>query len=326
MIQIRIPDTKCGMHPRPLARHDYRGMLVTTFQKFVFIACFCRGLKICLILTLILMVCNFPGYAQATGSSSLQADGIDIILLIDESGSMGGSNVHPGKNDPLNKRNEFLELILKDIVPAAEKGKSFRISIIEFGSRYGSGPQWKVSLTKSAYKIPALRPSESWGHYKDRVKTELSPFFKDRFRGNSDHGEAVRIAKQEIEKLIRTPCLPVPIGQTGVAKRQKIVLLITDGQPYVKTLAQVPLKREIERLVGTFPDEVILLAFGLNNSDDYWFGKGYGAFWQNVTSTTVDLQKRKGDAYFITDHDRIYQEVRFVLKKYIDSPTIVIYG
>lgn len=275
------------------------------------------------LIVLVLFLVSGTG-AQPVNPVNNQADGVDFLLLIDESGSMCGSKVHPGRNDPMNKRNTFMKLILPDICKATESGKRYRISMIEFGSRYGSSDQWKAKVTLSAHQIPLRLPSESKDNYFNRVSNELEDFTKDRNRGDSDHGEALRLAVHEIQKLGNIP-VPVPIGQKGVQKRLKVVFMLTDGKPYVKkreesAVGQVELQREIEKMVANFPNnEVILYVLGLNSSDDYWYTGGYGSFWDDVAGSTTDKKGKHGYSQFIMNYKEMYQQILPILLSHIET-------
>lgn len=280
-----------------------------------------------LLAVFVVLILNVGVRAQSSVTPPKQADGVDFILLIDESGSMCGSRVHKGQNDPGNKRNEFISLILPDILNSSTKGRSYRVSVIEFGSRYGSSAQWQAQVTLSAYEIPKRRPAENDEAYRRRVEGDLSFLSKPRSRGDSDHGQAVELAQEEIEKLNRT-LVPVPVGYSGVEGRLKVIFMLTDGKPYVQkqtgqVVSDVELKREIEQVIGNLKQgEAILYVFGLNADDDYWFGQGYEAFWRNVAGATSDNQGQKGDAQFITNHERIYAQIAKILHRYTDAPPL----
>ncbi|MCP4147337.1 MAG: VWA domain-containing protein [bacterium] len=250
-----------------------------------------------------------------------QAEGVDFILLIDESGSMCGSRRHPGQNDPMNKRNTFLELVLKEISRTTVKGKRYRISLIEFGSRYGTTPQWKAQVTLSAFHVPERLEHENEAHYFDRLRNRLHKFNTDRNRGNSDHGEALRLAHLEIKKLDHTP-LPVSIGQQGVSKRMKVIYMLSDGKPYVErenntSIHETQLKREIKTFAAKFPkNEVILYVLGLNSSDNYWHIGEYGNYWDEIAGRTSDTYGNRGQAQFIKKHRDMYEQIMPILIPY----------
>jgi uncharacterized protein YegL len=273
---------------------------------------------------LFLSVITISSPAQTPGAAK-QAEGVDIILLIDESGSMAGSGLHPGKNDPYNKRNNIIKIMLADLFHSSEKGYVYRISVIEFGSRYGSSDKWQAQVTLSCFKIPDMKSSETKRDYRKRVHAQLDFLNRERNRGESDHGEALRLALKEIQKMESNP-LPVPLGHTGTDERLKVVFMITDGKPYVKNPAAGifntgKLQNEIKNIIAGFPkNRAILYVFGLNNSDDYWNAGGYGEFWEDTASTTADNKGRTGNARCIENHHKIIEQILPVLSWYTDMP------
>lgn len=271
----------------------------------------------------------FLAFFSTHGQTAQQAEGIDLILLIDESGSMGGYGEHPQPNDPHNKRNELLHIILTEIIESAYKGNVFRVSVIEFGSRHGAAARWQPQVTLSMFKFQEPKTGESKSDYHQRVSAELAFLKNDRTRGYSDHGKALDLALQEMNKMDKHP-VPVPLGQVGQTQRLKVVFLITDGMPYVRSRDGSPLpagtlKREIREIVRNFPPQkAILFIFGLNAADKYWDDLGYGDYWDLVAATTSDDKQNKGYAQFIDNHIKIIEQVLPVLSKYTNPPGVAI--
>ncbi|UCH94410.1 MAG: VWA domain-containing protein [Candidatus Aminicenantes bacterium] len=271
-------------------------------------------------------------FLSVPGQAVRQAEGIDLVLLIDESGSMGGYGEHPQPNDPNNKRNELLHIILPEIVESAYKGNVFRISVIEFGSRHGSAARWRPEVTLSMYKIEKSKTGESQSDYLQRISTELGFLRTDRTRGYSDHGKALDLAVEEINRLTNQT-VPKPTGHVGVTDRLKVVFLITDGMPYVQdtrgmSVAPEGLKKEIKEMVQKFPHQkAVLFVFGLNDADRYWDDKGYGDFWDLNARTTMDNKQKKGYAQFIDNHVEMIKQILPVLSRYTNPPGVnIIHG
>jgi hypothetical protein len=258
-----------------------------------------------------------------------QAEGIDLILMIDESGSMGGYGEHPKPNDPHNKRNELLHNLLRYIVESAYRGNVFRVSLVEFGSRTGSSARWRPKISLSTYKIQQPATGESRSDYLQRVSQELAHLRKDRTRGYSDHGAAFELALKEIKNMKSNAVIP-PLGQSGTNHRLIVVFLITDGLPFVKDrdgrpIPAAQLKQEIRQKITGFPArDVILFAFGLNDVDKYWDELGFGTFWDLIASTTSDNNNNKGYAQFINDHTKILEQILPVLTRYTNPPGLEI--
>lgn len=279
----------------------------------------------------IILLCLFIPAAAVYGQAQAikQAEGVDLILMIDESGSMGGYGEHPHPNDPHNKRNELLHIMLPYIVESSYRGNVFRISLIEFGSRTGSSARYRPAVTLSMYKIQQPATGESRSDYLQRVSQELAHLRADRTRGYSDHGAAFQLAVNEIGKLKNIP-LPPPIGQSGTNHRLTVIFLITDGLPFVKDangtpIAAARLKQEIKQKISGFPgQDAVLFVFGLNDADKYWDELGYGTFWDLIAATTSDNKQNKGYAQFVSDHKKIVEQVLPVLTRYTNPPGLEI--
>ncbi len=263
-------------------------------------------------------------YGQTQGKR--QAEGIDLILVIDESGSMGGHGKHPAANDPENKRNELLSIILPYMVESAYRGNIFRVSVVEFGSRKGSNAGWRPEVIERKYRIEKPTTGETQDDYLKRVGNYLAKLQGDRTRGDSDHGAALELALKESQEMKIQPVTP-PMGQIGTDHREIVVFLITDGLPYVEGIPTEQLKTEIGETVKKFPQQdTILYAFGLNDSDNYW-ANGLGSFWDIIASATSDNKKNRGAAQLIGDHKRIVEQVLPILTRYTSPPGVeIIYG
>lgn len=257
------------------------------------------------------------GQSQSAHAGFFQAEGTDFILLIDESGSMCGSSVHSGRNDPDNKRNEFIKLILPDLLKSQDRGLRHRLTVIEFGSRHGASPQWQVLVSLSAFQFPVREMDEEDQRYIPRVLGCLKELTHDRNRGNTDHGAALKLALTEMQKFDQIQ-VPVPLGQTGVEERLKVVVLITDGKPFLPNMTEAEQLQEIREVVNHFPHEnAILFVLGLNADSDYWFAGKFGDFWKNMALQTKDNKDHVGDALFIKDHKDIYVTIEPLLRQYI---------
>jgi hypothetical protein len=291
-----------------------------------------KHLKRIILITLVYLVNSYPGpIVHGQPKPQRQAEGVDLILMIDESGSMGGYGAHPIPNDPHNKRNELLHVILPYIVESVYRGSVFRVSVVEFGARYGKSTRWRPTVTLSMYKIKKPVTGESRSDYLQRVSTELDHLRRDRTRGESDHGAALELVLKEIGQYKSKPVTP-PIGQIGTTNREVVVFLITDGMPYVsgqdgKPIPPAQLKKEIQDKVKGLPaSDTILFSFGINDADDYW-DKGYGNFWDLIATATSDNKKNRGHAQKLNNDKELFVQILPLITRYTNPPGLeIIHG
>ena len=239
------------------------------------------------------IVSVFGGIAAAKH----QEKGIDLVLLIDQSGSMGGSKVHPLPNDPYGKRIEAVENAVQTLFDSVEGYyNSYRtslvhqISIIEFGT----DARVAVSVKRIEYK-----PGEAVRLRRLRIERIGSSLKRDNL-GNTDHFKAFMLAKKEIEAM-KSAGLP--------GKRNQVVLMVTDGKPYVRDFSEIGYLHDMRSYIekdflqlGRFVE-----VLGLNDADNYW-GRGYGRYWKETTG---------GNATLIQDDSKFYKSIKQVLEKYV---------
>ncbi len=202
-------------------------------------------------------------------------DGLDVVFIIDQSGSMSGSILksksHPRPNDGTGQR---ISAVRNGIIRFAEEVEgtalAHRFSVIEFGSyNHLNVP---LSDKKQSYNPAqpgaAKRDSEGWAE-------KLRP----KNFGYTDTPGAMRAAITEFRRWQTS-------GLSGTRERK--LLLVTDGRPCVfgphgtrcKPLKQM--RKEIKGHAETLKKMgVDIWVIGLNDSDNYW-NQGDGVFWQNI--------------------------------------------
>ena len=291
---------------------------MTNNRKSTFLG---TGIKRCLLIT---MLCLCPAVWTQNRGTAVQADGIDFVFCLDQSGSMSGAVEHPSANDPHNRRNWLLySLVRYRLIPETASGKIFRISVVEFGSRHGSEPRYQVSQTLSNYTLEGPKAGESIPDYEQRVAGELRFLEVERKRGYSDHGKALELVGDALRSFENNP-IGVSYGGHGVRDRAKIVVMVTDGLPVVRNqngavMAQGVLKDEIRRWIHDFPGETALLVFGLNDADNYWIDLGYGRFWDDLAALT-SARGQPGAGQMIRDHSNMLFEVIEKINRFMPPP------
>ena len=275
-------------------------------------------------------------------AASTEAAGLDVVLGIDQSGSMSGQDGAKVSNDKDGNRVHFIKrMLLPKLVEEASKGNTSRLSVVEFGDRYGE----PATQGKNDDKRPIITLSQHvvlpFAGARDKAKVEQElrdavAHIEAVSRGNTDHPEALKLMAQELEAFAQNP-LPVPAGGTS-GPRTRIALLITDGKPYVhdnkKTETDL-LKDAQEVVVKRFKDTRFAV-LGLNDRESgdlkssYWYKAcpfggeiGCGHFWEKLTYKDPKTQDPKkdmlGTAYPALDSSDLLNKLEVVWSHLTDG-------
>jgi hypothetical protein len=146
--------------------------------------------------------------------------GHDIVLLIDQSGSMSGalrgSMAHPTPNDRYGLRISVAHLLVKKLEQAAKKSylngkpQSYRYSIVEFGDTARVGVDWH----RITYPFVA-----------GAAGSGLAGLDTDNM-GGTDFLRGFQLITSQFDKI--------GFGAGGTSKRALWIFLVTDGQPYTE--------------------------------------------------------------------------------------------
>jgi hypothetical protein len=249
------------------------------------------------------------------------AAGVDLVYIIDQSGSMmGKGQARTIHNDPRAKRIDALYALENRLVESAVDGWSNRLSVIEFGGRNASNPDHRPQLNRKLNRltIPPLPPGGN--------DAALHTFIRDRlrevhsvFRGDTDHADALRLATEEI-RYYRDHPPPVAAGGNP-GPRQALVVLITDGAPYAEGVAFSTLRNEIEMRARTLaqpPLDARLIVFALKDAGSrYW--QEWGEFWRRLAAR--DPQTGAGHAYLLDEPSTVVDDLLAVLGEFIPPVT-----
>lgn len=195
----------------------------------------------------------------ALAPAARAADGFDVVLLVDDSSSMGTSTLGGERSDKEGRRIRVLNMLLKGFYlrslnahSVLKEERDFRLSVVRFGSDAVVSRQWEtISRHREA---GLLLPSAE-----DRVWTDFPKAFAQ--------------AKNQLDKLRAI----TPAGE----KRIPVVILLTDGEPSTRErpekLAEDDefwkgLRRQFfEPVRAAFPDtKFFVVAFSNPASGDYW--------------------------------------------------------
>ncbi len=199
--------------------------------------------------------------SQATSGTS----GFDFIVLVDQSGSMRGTT--GVASDALGVRNDMVkrafELLAND---GGLNMVTHRFGVISFGSTV------RVDLPLSPITTVSV----------DHLREILNRNLSDRSLVYTDFLAAFETAKRMFT-----------IGPMA-DKGKRIILLITDGAPYVEGIHYPSYTRNLEELIESsfpYPDYRIHVVALNDPSSNYW--NDYQKFWKGLSHNQA--HKLKGD-------------------------------
>jgi len=177
---------------------------------------------ICLWLTFLPIVNLLPVGAQG---EEQDYTGVDVVFLVDQSGSMGGqrygSKASPQANDPNDLRFSGLQQMVERLAGYRlnyfhDSDVQFQIAVVYFGSR-----------PKTIIEPIIVDPdtSDEWQPLSHRLQSELSADAFQTNLGNTDHLAALKEAKRILQEMQRT-------WQGG--QHFQAILMLTDGESYVE--------------------------------------------------------------------------------------------
>jgi hypothetical protein len=209
--------------------------------------------------------------------------GFDFIVLVDQSGSMRGTT--GVASDALGVRNDMVkrafELLAKD---GRVNEKTHRFGVISFGSTV------RVDLPLSPITAVSV----------NQLREMLDRNLNDRSLVYTHFLAAFETAKRMFT-----------IGPMA-DKGKRIILVITDGAPYVEGIHIPIYKRNLEELIDSnfpYPDYDIHVVALNDPSSNYW--NEYRDFWKKLSHN----QARKLE----NDRDEIFRALREEIAKIIGS-------
>lgn len=218
-------------------------------------------------LTVVAILVGGAVYAQE------DAPGVDILFLVDQSGSMGGSPEHPTPNDRLGLRFEapqdFVELLGEDRIQIRPNAV-YRVALLDFGDYAVPRLDWTSIAPTSWEELQSQLnelTKENGGLHPGKYATSNL--------GNTNFLDAFQKAKALFDQL--GPSDP---------QRKRVIILLTDGQPCVPpppapdgTPPPMPCQNpyqhmaELQTFVKTnFPSpQYQIFVVAMNDSEsDYW--------------------------------------------------------
>lgn len=258
--------------------------------------------KLSFLLALMVGAAACPALAQG-GAPVVYEDGTDVVFIVDQSGSMSGSSVHPKANDPAGLRADLLNDLVVRLFGGSSRslamgeGRSYRLAVIEFGDSARIGLDWFVvkaiddQSRSEAAQLAMLRQ-----RYCDKLNTNVN-------LGNTNHLDAVKLTIGQFEKI--------DWGRDTTVTRDLAVVLITDGQSYVSSppyfargaFNSANYRRDLIRKIGNLldvdrhpkPDFVVVgLADKIHGSGE----------WSNSRSM---WERQANEVYSVQEPDSLYR-------------------
>ena len=198
------------------------------------------------------------GTAPAAGFS-----GLDITILLDQSGSMWQN---PRNDRYAHRIGQSKNLIYRLAEHVEGTPLVHRLSVIDFGDT--------ASLVLSNHVL-RYDPSDPGGALRD-AKAVVERVVIERPLVNTNTADALHLALLEYAKMDAAQPL---------SGRRRVLLLITDGRPDLpnRTLPdlQAAVRAEAQLLKAR---NIELWVVGINDESNYW-NDGDGAFWESVTES-----------------------------------------
>jgi len=246
--------------------------------------------------------------ASPTGAQGIQPPeytGLDIVFLVDQSGSMGGrlagSTDHPEPNDPQGWRFYALEAAIRQL-PAlwlTYPEYTARVAIVEFGDR--------AQVVLPPTRIEA-RSREDWEPQLRELINRIREYKDERQSrnlGNTNHQAAFRLARKVLDEMEAEDSSP----------RLKLILMVTDGRPCIGVISEtgergcqpwaphlVELRDNLIPKLFPAEKDYYIYVVGINDSDDnYW--PDTRKYWEAIAQShggrakKVSLQREVGEFF-----------------------------
>ncbi len=268
---------------------------------------------------------QFLSHHPVVQAQSTLYDGLDIVFLVDQSGSMGRINSTIPPNDRLELRfYSFPSIVslLGEFRISISNHTSFRIAIVNFGDRV---EPWTFSLSNSVWQEITPNSRDEWRPQYARLKQDferMRDIFSQRDLGNTDFLSAFEKASELFQQLPDSP-----------GRRLRVIMVLTDGQPYLDTPG-FNVNRYMERLVtyvqSNFPEpDYRIYVLGMVDwSSAYW--QRVEPYWNRVTNdpcTSVSCPDERLDrAGLVASNDDVgkrFNDILLTLKRELIKPADV---
>ena len=201
--------------------------------------------------------------AQSTTTPAAGFSGLDVTILLDQSDSMWKS---PRNDRYAHRIGQSKNLIYRLAEHVEGTPLVHRVSVIEFGDTA------TVALSNHVMRYDPADP----GGALRQTKAIVEGVVIERPLINTNTGDAMRQALLEYAKMDAAQAL---------ADRRRVLLIITDGRPYLPGRDLVDLQAAVRSEAQSLKARnVELWIVGINDGSNYW-NEGDGAFWESVTGS-----------------------------------------
>jgi hypothetical protein len=195
--------------------------------------------------------------------------GLDVVILLDQSGSMWGfSNTpHPAQNDKYEHRIGQTKNILYRLAEHVENTPFVHhVSVIDFGDIA------KVAISKHEMRYDPTDP----GAALRITKSVADRYITAKNWINTNTPAAMQFGLQEFKDMA---------SLQPANGRKQVMLLITDGRPNLPgKKTDTELQQEIQGYANDLKGKNIgLWVVGLNDASNYW-NEGDGAVWERIAT------------------------------------------
>lgn len=216
-----------------------------------------------ILLPLLLMAQTSVGWlqAQSVTTPSASFSGLDVTILLDQSGSMWQN---PRNDRYAHRVGQSKNLIYRLAEHVEGTSLVHRVSVIDFGDT--------ASVVLSNH-VMRYNPADPGGALRD-TKAVVERVIVERSLRNTNTADALRLALMEYGKMDAAQALP---------GRRRVLLVITDGRPDLPGHSLLDLQAAVRSEAQSLKAQhVELWVVGINDASNYW-NDGDGAFWENIT-------------------------------------------
>ena len=225
--------------------------------------------RIPLFMLIPILALKLLAFAQSSGGSSSNFAGLDVVILIDQSGSMWGLPVvHPEPNDKHGHRIGQTKNIIYRLAEHVENTPLVhRVSVIDFGD------DASVAVSNHLISYNPSDPGAALRQTKSVIEHSVSPKAGKGWEyTNTPAGMALAI--KEYEKMAAS-------GTRG--GRQRVMLIITDGRANARNSTPAQMQTDVRANAAELEKNGVgIWVVGFNDKDNYWM-EGDGAFWESVS-------------------------------------------
>jgi hypothetical protein len=270
---------------------------------------------ILLLVSLLIMLMQTSSPAQA---QQADYDGLDIVFLVDQSGSMGRILGGAAPNDKLGLRFYSLPLVtslMGDYRLLVNNQASFRMAVVNFGE---TSEPWRFSLSGSYWQTIAPNSKDEWKPQYDQIVQDFQKMedeFSMRDLGTTNFLGAFETARSLFTQI---PDLP--------GSRLRVVITLTDGQPSLNVpgFSADSHMSALSAYANSYfpePDYRIFTIGMIDATDSYW--QLLESYWETITNdpctSRACTDKSKDRAGLVASNNDVGKRFQEILRALTDE-------